>query len=195
MRRSLVWTWALVPVLGLAVVVRAVLLPTAGLPGDLDQFVLWVHGLAIGPLGHAYDQNLSFPPVMAYVWGALAALEPAFRTVTTSADPLVDEVVDVGVGGVFVARGNVESSAQITGLIGDLRTDRTWYRIAREALDRVEHLLRGHARGSRVPERKRRDPVRVDVLPVGSRHTGGRADDQAAGPPLPRPVRCLVPCP
>src|SRR4029079_3098503 len=34
-------------------------------------------------------QNLSFPPVMVYVWGALAALEPAFRTATTSADQMV----------------------------------------------------------------------------------------------------------
>ena len=57
------------------------LLPTAGLTGDLDQFVLWVHGIAVDGLGNAYDQNLSFPAVMAYVWGVLAAIEPAFRTV------------------------------------------------------------------------------------------------------------------
>jgi len=41
--------------------------------------------------------------------------------VTTSADPLVGELVDVGVGGVFVSRSNVKSEAQITGLIGDIR--------------------------------------------------------------------------
>ncbi|HEX3393804.1 MAG TPA: glycoside hydrolase family 3 N-terminal domain-containing protein [Acidimicrobiales bacterium] len=41
--------------------------------------------------------------------------------VTTSADPLVDELVDVGVGGVFVARANVTSEAQITALLGDVR--------------------------------------------------------------------------
>src|SRR5690349_11071198 len=69
--------------------VRVVLWPTPGLTGDLDQFVLWVHGLATGPFSRAYDQNLSFPPVMAYIWGALAAIEPAFRTVTTSADPVI----------------------------------------------------------------------------------------------------------
>ncbi|GAC1671928.1 MAG: hypothetical protein NVS9B8_14930 [Candidatus Limnocylindrales bacterium] len=89
------WIGAVIVLLGVAVLVRAVLLPTAGLPGDLDQFVLWVHGLAIGPLGHAYDQNLSFPPVMAYVWAALAALEPAFRTVTTSADPAIRAIMKV----------------------------------------------------------------------------------------------------
>ena len=69
------------------VVIRVILLPTEGLRGDLDQFVLWVHGIAVGGLGNAYDQNLSFPPVMAYVWGLLAAVQPAFQTVTDASDP------------------------------------------------------------------------------------------------------------
>jgi Gpi18-like mannosyltransferase len=74
-------------------VARILLWPTTGLTGDLDQFVLWVHGIAVGPFSHAYDQNLSFPPVMAYTWGLLAVLEPAFRTVTTSADPAIRAVM------------------------------------------------------------------------------------------------------
>src|SRR5207247_9537744 len=77
---------AFAAVLGLAMLVRIALWPTDGHVGDLDQFVLWVHGLATVPFGYAYDQNLSFPPVMADIWGALAALEPAFKTVTTSRD-------------------------------------------------------------------------------------------------------------
>jgi dolichyl-phosphate-mannose-protein mannosyltransferase len=79
--------------LGLAIVLRLLLLSTDGLRGDLDQFVLWVHGLATQPFGQAYDQNLSFPPVMVYVWGVLAALEPAFRTVTDAADPMIRAVM------------------------------------------------------------------------------------------------------
>src|SRR3954463_2151540 len=75
------------------IAIRVLLLPPPGLTGDLDQFVLWVHGLATEPFGRAYDQNLSFPPVMTYIWGALAALEPAFRTVTTSADPAIRAVM------------------------------------------------------------------------------------------------------
>jgi hypothetical protein len=67
--------------------IRLVLLPTQGLRDDLDQFVLWVHGIAVGGLGNAYDQNLSFPPVMAYIWGVLAAIQPAFQTVTDASDP------------------------------------------------------------------------------------------------------------
>ena len=44
------------------IVIRALLLPSQGLKGDLDQFVLWVHGIAVDGLGNAYEQNLSFPP-------------------------------------------------------------------------------------------------------------------------------------
>ena len=89
------WTDRPLPVLIVAlglgliagVMIRAVLLPTEGLRDDLDQFVLWVHGIAVGGLGNAYDQDLSFPPVMAYLWGLLAAIQPAFQTVTDASDP------------------------------------------------------------------------------------------------------------
>jgi dolichyl-phosphate-mannose-protein mannosyltransferase len=70
-------------------IIRLILLPTDGLRGDLDQFVLWVHGIATDGIGSAYDQNLSFPPVMALIWGMLAAVQPAFATVTDGADPAI----------------------------------------------------------------------------------------------------------
>lgn len=72
-----------------AVAVRVVLLPTPGLRDDLDQFVLWTHGIAVNGLGTAYDQNLTFGPVMALIWGALAAIEPAFRTAVDASDPAI----------------------------------------------------------------------------------------------------------
>ena len=77
------------------IAIRIALLPTQGLQGDLDQFVLWVHGIAVNGLGNAYDQNLSFPPVMAYIWGVLAFLEPAFKTVTDSSDPAIRAIMKV----------------------------------------------------------------------------------------------------
>ncbi len=40
---------------------------------------------------------------------------------TISSDPMVDEILDVGVGGVFVTSPNVESSAQIGQFVSDLR--------------------------------------------------------------------------
>ena len=75
--------------LAFAFLVRRLLLPTPGLPDDLDQFVLWVHGIATSGLGRAYDMNVSFPPVMVYVWSVVAAADTAFRTVTNSADPTI----------------------------------------------------------------------------------------------------------
>ncbi|HEY4190807.1 MAG TPA: hypothetical protein VGM28_10315 [Candidatus Limnocylindrales bacterium] len=81
------WLILAIPLLfGAGIAIRLFVLPSRGLSGDLDQFVLWVHGIAIDGWGRAYDQNLSFPAVMAWVWGALAAVEPAFRTVMDSAD-------------------------------------------------------------------------------------------------------------
>ena len=71
------------------------MLPARGLVGDIDQFVLWVHGIAVNGWDRAYDQNLSFPAVMAWVWGALAALEPAFKTVTDSADPGIRSLMKI----------------------------------------------------------------------------------------------------
>ena len=80
-------------ILLLGVLARVALWPSPGLRDDLDQFALWVHGIAVGGLPNAYDQDLSFPPVMAYIWGLLAAIEPSFRTVTTAADPAIRAIM------------------------------------------------------------------------------------------------------
>jgi hypothetical protein len=97
LRRPRAWSGAtvatLIAILVIAAAVRILLWPTPGLPGDLDQFVLWVHGIATGGLANAYDQNLSFPPVITLIWGVLSSLEPAFHTITTSADPAIRAVM------------------------------------------------------------------------------------------------------
>src|SRR4051794_22684318 len=80
---------ALAVALVAGVAIRAMLLPADGLRDDLDQFVLWVHGIAVGGLGNAYDQNLSFPPVMAYIWWLAGAIQPAFQTATDASDPAI----------------------------------------------------------------------------------------------------------
>jgi Gpi18-like mannosyltransferase len=64
-------------------------LPTDGLRGDIDQFVEWVHGIVTGGLPDAYDQDLSFPPVMVYLWSLIAAVEPSFETVTDGSDAAI----------------------------------------------------------------------------------------------------------
>jgi Gpi18-like mannosyltransferase len=73
----------------LGIGIRVVLLPTEGLRGDIDQFVLWIHGIVVDGLPNAYDQNLSFPPVMVYVWSVLAAVQPAFAAITDASDPAI----------------------------------------------------------------------------------------------------------
>ena len=54
-----------------------------------------MHGIAVDGWTRAYDQDLSFPAVMAWVWGVLAAVEPAFRTVTDSSDPAIRALMKV----------------------------------------------------------------------------------------------------
>jgi len=70
-----------------AAILRLALLPSVGLRADTDQFVGWVHALATGlPLGDAYRLDLSFPPVMVYVFWALAHVVPAFGTAADAGD-------------------------------------------------------------------------------------------------------------
>ena len=77
------------------IAIRVLMWPARGLVGDVDQFVLWVHGIAVDGWARAYDQNLSFPAVMAWIWGALAAVEPAFRTATDSSDAWIRALMKV----------------------------------------------------------------------------------------------------
>ncbi len=113
------WTPAHWVVLGAGLLagalIRALLLPEPGLAGDMNEFAGWIHAIATGPFGRAYDLDLTFPPVMVYVWGLLAAVEPAFRNVTDASDPgirvlmklpptLADLALTTGVGFALRAR-------------------------------------------------------------------------------------------
>jgi hypothetical protein len=93
------WTAGRVGALGavavIGIAIRVVLWPSPGFAGDLDQFVLWVHGIRVDGLPEAYRQNLSFPAVMAWIWGVLAAVQPAFATATDAADPAIRALMKV----------------------------------------------------------------------------------------------------
>jgi hypothetical protein len=83
-----------IPVLfALGIGVRMWVWPARGYAVDVDLFVRWIHGIAVNGWPNAYDQDLSFPAVMAWVWGALAWLEPAFRTVTDASDPAISAMM------------------------------------------------------------------------------------------------------
>ena len=82
--------------LGLAVALRVALLPSQGLRADTDQFASWIHALATGlPLGEAYRLDLTFPPVMVYVFWALAHVVPAFATSPDAGDTVARMAIKV----------------------------------------------------------------------------------------------------
>ncbi|MEK6719235.1 MAG: hypothetical protein AABZ33_01040 [Chloroflexota bacterium] len=100
--------------LAVAALIRAALFPLPGLAGDMDEFATWVQGLTAEPFGQAYDRDLTFPPVMVYLWGALAVLVPAFAWATDASDPavrialkLLPTIADAGLvaGVAFALRG------------------------------------------------------------------------------------------
>ncbi len=104
----------LVAGLAVAAMIRAALFPLPGLAGDMDEFATWVQGLTSEPFGQAYDRDLTFPPVMVYLWGALAVLVPAFSGATDASDPavrvalkLLPTIADAGLvaGVAFALRG------------------------------------------------------------------------------------------
>jgi hypothetical protein len=84
---------AMLVALALGVAIRLLILPSEGLRLDLDLFVSWVHGIATRPFGQAFDLGVTFPPTMVYVWGVLAAVEPAFRTAVDASDPWIRAVM------------------------------------------------------------------------------------------------------
>ncbi len=172
------------------VVIRALLLPTEGLRDDLDQFVLWVHGIAVGGLGNAYDQNLSFPPVMAYIWWLLAAVQPAFQTVTDASDPAIRALMKLpaslaDIGLALLALYALRDRPDV-GRDGGGRDPAHPGRVRHQRLVGPvrEHLpaVRAGGRGLRARGSER----------AGGGGPGARPDDEAAGSPLPRPVRRLV---
>ena len=186
------WLLLAIPLLFAAgIAIRLAVLQSRGLVGDIDQFVLWVHGIAVNGWNRAYDQNLSFPAVMAWIWGGLAALEPAFRTVTDSSDPGIRSLMkvpatlaDLGIAVAVVwwfrdrpklavlgggGRAPVAGGLVRVGVVGPVRVDLRAVRGARAA------------RGARSPAAGRGGAAR------------GQPDDQAAGAPVPRAVRGVVP--
>jgi dolichyl-phosphate-mannose-protein mannosyltransferase len=92
-RATVRWTPAhfivLAAVVALAAAVRAVLLPTEGFRPDLDVYTRWVHEIAVSPIDRVYDGDINLPPVMVYIWAALATLQPAFQTAIDATDATI----------------------------------------------------------------------------------------------------------
>ena len=85
--------WLLIAAVLLGLAVRVVLLPARGYEGDMEQFVAWTQHIAAAGLPNAYDQPISFGPVMAYIWAFLAAIDPAILRPEAANDPAVRVVM------------------------------------------------------------------------------------------------------
>lgn len=90
---------ALLGLFAAGIALRALLIGTAGFRDDMDQFARWISHIATSGLGDLYSENpggrVTFGPVMAYVWGTLAALQPTFATVTDASDPAINALMKV----------------------------------------------------------------------------------------------------
>ena len=73
-----------------AIAIRLILLPRPGLAGDVGDFLAWARAIGTDGLGHAYDQPISFPPVLPWAWWAMglaatrSSSEPAPSSMTTT---------------------------------------------------------------------------------------------------------------
>ena len=56
--------------------IRAILLPLPGLAGDVNDFLAWARAINANGLGNAYDQAISFPPVLPWIWWLLGSVAP-----------------------------------------------------------------------------------------------------------------------
>ena len=181
----------LIAALVAGIVIRVVLLPTEGLRGDLDQFVLWVHGIAVDGL----PQRLRPEPLLPAghglrlgpAGGRPAGLPDRHRRLR-SGDPGADE--DPGLARRHRARRCWWPTRCATGLDG--RSSARRRSLLHPAVIDISawwgqyesiYMLSALAAVVCAVERPER---------AGRRAPGGRAHDQAPGAAVPRPVRRLV---
>jgi Gpi18-like mannosyltransferase len=136
--------WRRIDAVGLAVafavgiLIRAVLLPTQGFRGDMDQFVGWVHHIATHGLATLYQGTdagpVTFGPVMAYIWGILAAVHPAFATTTDASDTTVQilmklpaSLADLGLAALVVVALRDRPRIAVLTACAVLLVPVTWY--------------------------------------------------------------------
>lgn len=56
--------------------IRAWLLPQPGLAGDVNDFLAWARAIDANGLGRAYDEPISFPPVLPWIWFLIGTVAP-----------------------------------------------------------------------------------------------------------------------
>jgi hypothetical protein len=122
-------------VLGLAVAlaIRAILLPQPGLAGDVDDFLAWARAIGADGLGRAYDQPISFPPVMPWLWWLLGSVAPGLLNPTPD-DPvalalikLPASLADLGIAAIVGYALRARPGWAVAGMLAVLLHPAIWY--------------------------------------------------------------------
>jgi len=116
-----------------ALAIRAVLLPQPGLAGDVDDFLAWAQAIQANGLGHAYDQPISFPPVMPWIWWVIgSSWEPLGKA--NAADgfaltliKLPAVLADLGIAGIVGYALRARPGWAVAGMLAVLLHPAIWY--------------------------------------------------------------------
>lgn len=119
--------------MGIAIGVRAWFLSARGLAGDDDGFLRWVRFIGNAGLARAYDQPISFPPVMPWIWATLATVAPAIRSLVDQ-DPkalallkLPAALADFGLAAIVGWHLRARPRWAIAGVAAILLVPAIWY--------------------------------------------------------------------
>jgi dolichyl-phosphate-mannose-protein mannosyltransferase len=126
---------ALALILGLALAgtVRALLLPQPGLAGDANDFLAWARWIGAHGLGRAYDQPISFPPVMPWIWWLLGIVAPGLLS-PAPGDPaavallkLPATIADFGIAAIVGWNLRARPGWAVAAALAVLLVPVTWY--------------------------------------------------------------------
>ena len=129
------WLVVLVGVGGLAaaIAIRAFLLPKAGLAGDDEGFLRWVRFVNRAGLPRAYDQPISFPAVMPWLWWLVGSVAPGILN-QAEQDPtalallkLPAALADLGIAAIVAWSLRAHPRWAVLAGVAILLVPATWY--------------------------------------------------------------------
>ncbi len=119
--------------LAVALAIRLVLLPQPGLAGDDNDFLAWARWIGADGLSRAYDQPISFPPVLPWIWWAFGSVAPGLLNPTPN-DPMAltllklpATVADIAIAGLVVWSLRSRPGWSVAGMLAVLLVPATWY--------------------------------------------------------------------
>jgi hypothetical protein len=128
----IVWIVLIVGLLA-AFVIRLVLLPQPGLAGDVDDFLAWARAIGDVGLGRAYDEPVSFPPVLPWLWWITGMVAPGLLN-PVSNDPvalalikLPASLADFGMAALIGYALRARPSLAVAGMLAVLLHPAIWY--------------------------------------------------------------------